>query len=191
MPDTNRLFPVFLKMERLRLLIVGGGAVGLEKLRAVLAQSPATAVLLVGITVSEEIKALAGSFPYVLWEERAFEPSDLIETDLVIVAVNDKEASRKIREEAKAQGKLVNVADTPDLCDFYLGSIVTKGNLKLAISTNGQSPTLAKRLRAVLDDALPEEIDELLDHLHEIRSHLKGDFASKVKALNELTRGLL
>lgn len=191
MPDTNRLFPVFLKMERLRLLIVGGGAVGLEKLRAVLAQSPDTAIHLVGITVTQEIKDLANGYSNIKWEERAFEPSDVIETDIVIVAVNDKEASRKIREAAKAQGKLVNVADTPDLCDFYLGSIVTKGNLKLAISTNGQSPTFAKRLRAVLDDALPEEVDELLDHLHEIRSHLKGDFSSKVKTLNELTRGLL
>lgn len=191
MSEANRLFPIFLKMEQLRLLIVGGGAVGLEKLRAVLAQSPATSIRLVGITVCSEIKDLAEGYSNLQWEERPFQTSDLEEADIVIIAVDNKATSRKIRQETKGQGRLVNVADTPDLCDFYLGSIVTKGNLKLAISTNGQSPTLAKRLRAVLDDALPEEIDELLTHLHQIRSRLKGDFASKVHQLNELTQGLL
>ena len=86
---------------------------------------------------------------------------------------------------------LVNVADTPELCDFYMGGIVTKGNLKIGISTNGKSPTLAKRIRQFLEDLFPEEIDELLYTLRSYRETLKGDFASKVIEMNKRTKLLL
>src|SRR5205814_906851 len=82
---------------------------------------------------------------------------------------------------------LVNVADTPDLCDFYLGSIVKKGDLKIAISTNGRSPTMAKRVKEVLNDSFPDETQEVLENLSEIRNNLKGDLEMKVKKLNEIT----
>ena len=85
----------------------------------------------------------------------------------------------------------MNVADTPELCDFYLGGIVTKGNLKVAISTNGKSPTAAKRIRQLLEEVLPEELDDLLDNLNAYRATLKGDFEHKVKAMNEVTEGLI
>ena len=85
----------------------------------------------------------------------------------------------------------MNVADTPDLCDFYLGGIVTKGNLKVAISTNGKSPTAAKRLRQLLEEVLPDELDDLLENLHAYRETLKGDFEYKVKAMNEVTANLV
>jgi siroheme synthase-like protein len=83
------------------------------------------------------------------------------------------------------------VADTPDLCDFYLGSIVQKGDLKIAISTNGKSPTLAKRIRAFLEDVIPEEIQESLEGMEAVRKTLKGDFQAKIQALNELTKDLI
>ena len=86
---------------------------------------------------------------------------------------------------------MVNVADTPDLCDFYMGGIVTKGNLKVAISTNGKSPTVAKRLRQWLEAVLPDEIDDLLETLRQYRKTLKGDFDYKVKAMNEVTKNLI
>jgi precorrin-2 dehydrogenase/sirohydrochlorin ferrochelatase len=81
----------------------------------------------------------------------------------------------------------VNVADTPDLCDFYLSSVVRKGDLKIAISTNGKSPTFAKRFREILEDILPESLQETLDNLKDLRDKLKGDFSSKVDMLNEIT----
>ena len=86
---------------------------------------------------------------------------------------------------------MVNVADNPPLCDFYMGGIVTKGNLKIAISTNGKSPTLAKRIRQWLEGFLPEETDALLDKLYEYRNSLKGDFEQKIVAMNALTEKLL
>lgn len=189
--DTNKLFPVFLKLEQLRVLIVGGGKVGLEKLHALVHNSPATNVTLVGTEISHAIKTLVQEYPNVQLYERPFEDSDIEGNDIVIVAVNKRELSAAIYERAKFAGKLVNVADTPDLCDFYLSSIVKKGNLKLAISTNGKSPTAAKRLKEVLNDALPAELDEVINNLHRMRGKLNGNFESKVKKLNALTKVLV
>ncbi|MGZ4117908.1 MAG: TSUP family transporter, partial [Bacteroidia bacterium] len=86
---------------------------------------------------------------------------------------------------------LINVADTPDLCDFYLGSIVQKGDLKIAISTNGKSPTLAKRLKEVFNEALPDDTQESIENLNKFRDLLKGDFTNKVKELNKATAILI
>jgi uncharacterized protein len=189
--EKNNLFPVFLKMEQLKLLIVGGGKVGLEKLNAVLHNSPATRISLVALKINSEIRRLTIEFPYITLHERAFQVEDLEEKDIVIVAVDDKIVSKQIHEAAKSYKKLVNVADTPDLCDFYLGSIVQKGNLKLGISTNGKSPTIAKRLKEVLSEVLPDELDEILKNMNLIRDSLKGNFEEKVFQLNELTKGLV
>lgn len=186
-PASNHLFPIFLKLEQLRLLIVGGGYIGMEKLGAVLQNAPGTSIRLVGITISEEIKALAEKHPTLTLVEKAFDPSDADDIDIAIVGINDPEASGAISAEIKSRGILVNVADKPELCDFYLSSVVKKGNLKVAISTNGKSPTVAKRLKETLDDALPGELDQVLDKMQAIRNGLKGDFTEKVNKLNEIT----
>jgi uncharacterized protein len=188
--DINRLFPIFLKLEELQVLLVGAGKVGLEKLQAIISNAPATTVQVVAAIVSEEVKQFAAGYNNISIEERPFETGDLEEKDLVVIAIDDKEMSRNIRQFAKQKRVLVNVADKPELCDFYLGSIVQKGNLKIAISTNGKSPTIAKRIKETLNDTLPEEIDELLQNMQLIRNKLSGDFAQKVKELNELTKQL-
>jgi siroheme synthase-like protein len=189
--EGNDLFPIFLKLEQLRLLIVGGGNVGLEKLHAVIHNSPATKILLVAIEISEAIKELARQHDNIRLEERAYEPTDLDECDIAIVAINNKAISEIIHSDAKRQDKLVNVADTPELCDFYLSSVVKKGNLKIAISTNGKSPTIAKRLKETFNEALPGELDEVLDNMQTIRNRLNGNFEYKVKKLNALTKVLV
>jgi hypothetical protein len=187
----NNLFPVFLKLEELSVLIVGGGNVGLEKLTAVISNSPVTRISLVAIAIKDEIKELAQSHKNISISERAFEANDLNGVDIVIIAVNDPEASMRIRNEAKQKGKLVNVADKPEMCDFYLSSIVKKGNLKIAISTNGKSPTIAKRIKEVINDSIPDEIEDLLNNMQAIRNNMDGDFAEKVRKLNELTQMLV
>jgi siroheme synthase-like protein len=188
--ETNNLFPVFLKLENMNVLIVGGGKVGLEKLQAVLLNAPKTTIRIIGITIINEIRILASELPNIQLEQRVFLAEDVKKADIVIIAVNDPEESKRIRDIAKRQGKLVNAADKPDQCDFYMGSIVQKGNLKIAISTNGKSPTIAKRIKELLNDVLPPELDTLLDHMQEIREKLKGDFETKVKKLNHITREL-
>ena len=91
---------------------------------------------------------------------------------------------------ANAKGLLFNAADKPEYCDFYLGSTVTKGNLKIGISTNGKSPTIAKRLKEIFNENIPNEIDNSLENLNRIRTHLKGDFQQKVVKLDKITSGL-
>jgi siroheme synthase-like protein len=189
--EANALFPIFLKLEQLSVLIVGGGNVALEKLTAVLTNSPLASVRLVGTVVSDEIKQLASEYSMVKLEERSFENSDVEGVDLVIIAINDTAVSEEIRNVAKKADKLVNAADKPELCDFYLSSVVQKGNVKIAISTNGKSPTIAKRLKEVLNGAIPAEIDEVADNLQVIRTRLNGNFAYKVKRLNQLTKSLV
>lgn len=187
----NNLFPIFLKVEKLRVLIVGGGDVGSEKLRFLLKSSPQAKVSVVAFEISNEIKTLSEQHLNVVLVQRAFKSEDLDGEDVVIVATENHELNRAIRDEAKQKKILVNVADTPDLCDFYLGSIVTKGDLKIAISTNGKSPTFAKRLREFFEESLPDDLQQLLDNLNEVRGKLKGDFAQKVKRLNEITSNLV
>lgn len=186
----NHLFPVFLKLEALRVLIVGGGNVAHEKLTTVLQNSPGTSIRLVGLHVLEKIKLLKETHEFV-YEERAFEEDDLELIDIVIIAVADKNTSRTIRDSCKRKGKLVNVADQPELCDFYLGSIVTKGSLKIAISTNGKSPTIAKRLKEVIGNLIPDEMENVLHNMNTIRNGMNGDFNEKVKQLNDLTKVLV
>lgn len=164
---------------------------GLEKLQALLKNDPEAKVTLIAEQIKEEIVQLARQHPTVVLVERLFEPQDLEGRELLILATDIRETNARIRELAKERGLLTNVADTPDLCDFYLGSTVKKGNLKIGISTNGQSPSFSKRFRELLEETLPEDIDELLDNLHQLRNMLQGDFQYKVKKLNEYTASLV
>ena len=183
----NNLFPIFLKLENLHTLIVGGGYVGLEKITAVLDNSPMAKVSLVSPDIRQEIRDIASVNSRINLIERRFEDNDLAAKDLVIVATNDKEENARIAGVARFKNMLVNVADTPAICDFYLSSVVRKGNLKVAISTNGMSPTMAKRLKEVLGEALPDNLETAMEQLKAVRDMLKGDFASKVDELNRIT----
>jgi siroheme synthase-like protein len=192
MPESkNTLFPVFLKLENFRVLIVGGGKVALEKIRAILYNSPETQLSIVAAAVSVEVYDFLKVYPKVRVHVREYEHSDLDDVDILIVAINDHQKSIAIKEEATRRKILANVADKPAQCDFYLGSIVQKGHVKIAVSTNGKSPTMAKRIRETFEESFPEEINESLDNLSKIRSYLKGDFTDKVRQLNKITALLL
>lgn len=187
MLEQNNLFPVFLKLESLQTLIVGGGNVGLEKLNAILRNSPAARVTLVARSIQEPIRELARKHPGVTLYERNFKLWDLWDKDLVMLATENRQLHETIRNFARSRRLLINVADTPELCDFYLGSVVTKGHLKIGVSTNGKSPTVSKRIREYLEEAIPDDTNELLENMQKIRMRLKGDFSEKVRVLNEIT----
>lgn len=184
---SNSLYPVFLKLETLSLLIIGGRKIALEKLESVLGNSPETSIKLVAREISPEVRALQSQFSNIKLYERAYNNDDFNDTDVAIIAVNDIELAAQIREDAHQKNVLINIADKPELCDFYLGSIVKKGSLKIAISTNGKSPTIAKRLRETFTETIPDEMDLVLDNMHNIRNQLKGDFNHKVTELNKIT----
>lgn len=191
--EKNTLYPVFLKLHALRMLIVGAGAVGGEKLGFILKSSPEARITLLALELSREVEELLERFPghSVTIKQKAFEAEDVRGYDILVAATNIPALNRSVYEAAKQHGILCNIADTPALCDFYMGSIVSKGPLKIGISTDGMSPTFAKRFREILEQALPDDIDELILHLKQFRDTLQGDFSFKVKKLNELTEGLL
>jgi len=189
--DKNRLYPVFLKLENLRILLVGAGNVGLEKLESILGNAPSAQVTIVAPFIREELEQFLSDFPQCKLVRRSFEMSDLDQADIVFCATDNPLLHAQIKEQARQMRLLVNVADTPPLCDFYLGSIVQKGNLKLAISTNGKSPTVAKRLKQVLNETIPDELENVLQNMQNIRNTISGGFSEKVRRLNELTEGLV
>ncbi len=182
----NPLYPVFLKLEALELLLVGAGNVGLEKLQSLLGNAPQARITVVAPRVLDEVRALLADHPACILKEREFVEADLEHKDILILATDNPVLHREVKQLANAKGILVNVADTPELCDFYLGSIVQKGNLKIAISTNGKSPTAGKRIKEVLQEAMPGELDQVIDNLHILRGRLNGNFHHKVKKLNQL-----
>jgi precorrin-2 dehydrogenase/sirohydrochlorin ferrochelatase len=183
----NQLFPVFFRLDKLQLLVVGGGAVGLEKVTTIFKSSENANITLVAPEIREELKQLAEQYKTLQLKYKPYDSSDLENIDMVIVATCIQELNQQVQEDAKAKRILCNVADTPDRCDFYMGSVVKKGDLKIAISTNGKSPTFAKRMREMLEEILPEGINDVLDNLNKIREKLKGDFEYKVKKLDEIT----
>ena len=187
----NELYPVFLKVHQLETLLVGAGNVGLEKLTFLLKSSPRARVTVVSKEFMEEISSIAGENPNIKLIKGAYDEEYLNEKHLVIAATDDVEVNKKVYHDAKKRYLLVNVADTPEYCDFYLGGIVTKGNIKIAISTNGKSPTTAKRLRQLFEEVIPEDINEMVENINKYRDTLKGDFEYKVEALNKLTVGLM
>jgi precorrin-2 dehydrogenase/sirohydrochlorin ferrochelatase len=186
----NTLYPIFLKTEQLNFLIVGGGNVAYEKLFFILKSSPQTKATVVAPMIREEVKMLAESYAVELVED-VYAPAYLTGRHIVIATTDSPAVNRQVYEDARARQLLVNVADTPELCDLYLGGIVTKGNLKIAISTNGKSPTVAKRLRQLFENIFPEDMDKLLQNLHHYRSTLKLSFEQKVDRMNALTQELI
>ena len=191
LPQKNHLYPIFLKLDQVETLVVGGGNTALEKLHSLLSNSPGGKITIVAPDIKDEIRSLTALHSSCALIQRRFEASDLEGKDLLILATANRSLNEYIQKLAKEKGIITNTADMPGLCDFYLGSIVQKGNLKIAISTNGKSPTAAKRVKEVLQQALPGELDDIIEHLHQIRNKLNGNFHYKVKKLNELTKILV
>lgn len=186
----NQLYPVFLKVTELNTLIVGGGNVALEKLTFLLKSSPDAKVQMVSPMFREETIALADKHGI----EMVVQPYDVsfLENKHIVIATTElEEVNKQVHADCKERNVLVNLADNPPFCDFYMGGIVTKGNVKIAISTNGKSPTMAKRLRQFFEDVIPADINELAENLNEYRKTIKGDFEEKVETLNEFTKGLV
>lgn len=191
MESKNELYPIFLKVHALNVLIVGGGNVGLEKLSFMLKSSPRARVEVLAPLILPELEALANKHNHVSLLREVYSENFLDGQHLVIAATDDLAVNKKIYQDARSRDLLVNVADTPDLCDFYLGGIVTKGHVKIAISTNGKSPTTAKRLRQFFEAVLPERISDMVESLNAYRKTLRGDFEHKVTRMNEVTATLI
>ena len=188
--ERNELYPIFLKLHNLSVLIVGGGNVGLEKLSFLLKSSPNAKVEVVAPHFLEELVSLAAEHPSVKLTKKRFKKKMLKKRNMVIACTDDLKVNKRVYELSRKRYLICNIADTPDLCDYYLGGIVTKGNVKIAISTNGKSHTTEKRLREFFEEVIPEDINQMVQNLNDYRKTLKGDFEEKVQKMNEITQSL-
>lgn len=188
--ERNELYPIFLKLHNLSVLIVGGGNVGLEKLSFLLKSSPNANVEVVAPRFLPELISLAEAHSSVKLTQKKFKKKMLKKRHMVIACTDDLKVNKRVYELSRKRYLICNIADTPDLCDYYLGGIVTKGNVKIAISTNGKSPTTAKRLREFFEEVIPEDITQMVQNLNDYRKTLKGDFEEKVQKMNEITASL-
>ena len=186
----NELYPVFLKASNLEVLIVGGGYVALEKMTFLFKSSPNANVTMVAPMFREETVEKAKQHNVTMLNKK-YRKKYLKGKHIVIATTDSETVNIKVYQDCRKQSKLVNVADNPPLCDFYMGGIVTKGNVKIGISTNGKSPTMAKRLRQFFEEVLPEDINLLAEYLNKYRDTIKGDFEEKVEKMNEFTKGLV
>ena len=178
--ERNNLYPIFLKVKQLNVLIVGGGYVAEEKLTFLLKSSPDACVTLVSPMFRESTVSLAEKGNVTLVKSK-YKKRFLKGKHIVVATTNKLKVNKKVYKHCRKKNVLVNVADNPPLCDFYMGGIVTKGNVKVAISTNGKSPTTAKRLRQFFEDVIPENVDDLVKNLNEYRKTIKGDFEQKLR----------
>jgi precorrin-2 dehydrogenase/sirohydrochlorin ferrochelatase len=168
------LFPMFMKLEGRSCLVVGAGTVGEPKINSLVTAGASVRVVALHTTAAVAEWAQAGA---ITWEARAFNSADLDGTFLVIAATNSSDVNAAIFHQARQRNILCNVVDDPEHCDFYYPAVVRRGDLQLAISTKGQSPALAQRIRRELEMQFGPEYGAWLEELGRARQQL---FASKI-----------
>ncbi len=146
--SVTNLFPMFLKLEGRQVLVVGAGKVGEPKIAGLL--DPAARIRVVAMEASAAVREWARA-GLVELELRAFQADDLSGAFLAIVATNSRKLNERVYREAQLRGVLCNVVDVPDLCDFFYPSVVRRGDLQIAVSTAGKSPSLAQKIRLQLE----------------------------------------
>jgi len=164
------LLPIFLRLERRPCLVVGAGTVALAKIESL--RTAGATITVIAPAAIPAVRELAE--PGVLiWHQRVFDPADLSGVFLVIAATNASDVNHAVYEEALRRNILCNAVDDPPNCDFYFGSVVSRGDLQIAISTAGESPALAQRLRREIDAQLPADLGPWLAELGELRREVR------------------
>ncbi len=164
-----RYYPVHLDIKNRNCLVVGGGAVGTRKVNNLL--TCGAKVTVVSPDPTQQLKKLAAAGSISL-KARGYRSADLKDMFLVIGATDDEKLNRQISDDAEQISILCNIADRPEACNFILPSIVQRGDLVITISTSGQSPALAKRLRRKLEAQFGEEYADFLRLMGAIRQKL-------------------
>ena len=144
----NTLFPMFLKLDGRRCLVVGAGKIGEPKIAGLI--HTGACIHVIALEASQAVREWARDEKITL-ELRAFVPEDLDHTFLAVVATASPALNESVYGEAQRRGVLCNVVDVPEYCDFYYPAVVRRGDLQIAISTSGQSPSLAQKLRQQLE----------------------------------------
>jgi precorrin-2 dehydrogenase/sirohydrochlorin ferrochelatase len=162
----NSLFPMFMKLTGRQCLVVGAGKVGEPKIGGLI--DTGAHIRVVAIEATQTVREWARTGRIEL-ELRAFSTSDLEGAFLAIVATASRSLNELVYREAQEHGVLCNVVDVPEYCDFFYPAIVRRGDLQIAISTSGQSPSLAQRLRQQLERQFGPEYETWVAELGETR----------------------
>ena len=184
----NTLYPVFLKIENKAVLVIGGGKIAEQKITGL--RETNARITVISPRVTERIEALAANDEIILYR-RAYRREDLKGYTLVFAATNNPAVHKEIFDEAVAHNIPVNVVDVPDLCNFYLASVFQNGDLKVAVSTNGMSPTLGKIIRDRIASEFGKGYPDLLETLGDLRSSVHSIYphADQRKAIFETIVG--
>src|ERR1700680_3009635 len=142
------LCPFFVKLDGRDVLVVGAGKVGEPKIRGLIPTG--ARIRVVAREASQAVREWAQNGEIIL-EERGFVPADLDNIFLVVVATSSRDLNQQVYHEAQSRHILCNVVDVPEQCDFYYPAVVQRGDLQIAISTSGQSPCLAQKIRKQLE----------------------------------------
>ena len=161
---------MFLKLEGRNCLVIGAGTIGEPKIRSLLVAGAHVRVIAPEARESVQGWSRVG---VITWEQRTFQPEDLEDVFLVIAATSLREVNEEVFQEAQRREILCNAVDDPERCDFFYGALVRRGRLQVAISTAGQSPALAQRLR------------------REIQAHIRPEYAGWLERLGTIRRKLM
>lgn len=179
----TNLFPMFLKLDGRPVLVVGAGKIGEPKIAGLIESSARVRVVAVEATPNVREWAREGKIELEL---RAFTASDLGASFLVVVATNSRLLNERVYTEARRRGILCNVVDVPDLCDFFYPALVRRGDLQIAVSTNGQSPSLAQKIRQQLEKQFGPGYAEWVAELGETRRLILASDLDKEQKLDLL-----
>jgi precorrin-2 dehydrogenase / sirohydrochlorin ferrochelatase len=168
-PLPPRVFPLFLKLENRPCLVVGAGNIAESKIAGMLEADASLRVVAPEATPQVQSWAQTGKLD---WHQRSFQPADLQGMFLVVAATSSTPVHEQIFAEAQRLGVLCNVVDVPHLCDFYYPAVVRRGSLQIAISTAGESPALAQRLRKELEVQFGPEYEAWVAALGEVRAEI-------------------
>ncbi len=177
------LFPMFIKLTGKTVLVVGAGNVGESKIAGLF--DTGARIRVVSLDASAAIREWAGEGKIEL-ELRAFSPDDLTGAFLVVVATNSRTLNERVYREAQVRGVLCNVVDVPELCDFYYPSVVKRGDLQIAVSTAGNSPSLAQKIRQQLEKQFGPAYTEWVAELGETRKLILASDLDKEQKLDLL-----
>jgi len=166
------LFPIFVKLAGKLVVVVGGGAIAEGKIESLL--SAGARIRLIAPQLQPQIAEWV-RFGKIEWLPKEFAAGDLEGATLVIAATSAPSVNQAVFEEADAQKILCNAVDDIENCHFYYGAIVQRGDLQIAISTNGKSPALAQRVRKELEEAYPSEYAVWLEWLGAARELLRAN----------------
>lgn len=173
----SALYPVMLNLKGKRCIVVGGGEVACRKVKRLLECGAKVTVISPELVTELEEMKKEGK---IIHFPREYQQGDVKDSFLVIGATQNKSVNKKVAREARKMGVVVNVVDSPFLCDFFVPSIFKKGKLTVSISTEGASPALAKRIREELEEIYGEEYGEFLDWMQQVR----GKVIKKIKDQN-------